>query len=138
MLLATVDPGNPSLAGNLNFHRSELILHGAESEGSKLALTPAVGRAVLSAQETLVATTSDLADMAHSDILDEHGRIFELQRVVNTELSMLIRSHRIDIVIVSHEAGVGVTARNLPNRDVVGAEFWEGIHLISGQLDAET
>lgn len=116
---------------NLNFLRFKLVLQGAKAERTVLSFTPTVDLAVLTTKEALVSTTNDMADASHYDVLYEHGGVFESHRVVDSELAVFIRTHGVQVVIVSHEAGVTVTARDLPDRDIVRAELWEGVHLVT-------
>ena len=75
--------------------------------------------------------------MPNGHVFDQDGRVFESHRVINTQLSIIIGSHRVQIVIVGDEACVTVASGNLPDGDVVRAELWEGVHLVSSQCDSK-
>ena len=137
MLPATVDLGDSGFARNLNFGGFELVLQGAEAERPVLSLAPTVHLAILAAKETLVASAGDVVNMADGDCLDEHRRVLEPDRVVDSELAVLVGPHRVDVVCVGHEDGVTAAAGYQADRDVVGAELGEGVPLLSGQADAQ-
>lgn len=79
----------------------------------------------------MVTPTGEVTDAAHSDVLNEDGGVFESHWVIDSKLAVFISTHRVKVVIVGHEACVTVTAGDLPDRDVVRAELWEGVHLVS-------
>lgn len=136
MLAATVNFRNSRVVVNLNFLWFKLVLQSAETKGAVLALAPTVDLSILSAEETLIATTGNVVDATHWNVFNEDWRVFKSHRVIDSKLAVFIRSHRIQIVIVCHEAGVTVTAGHLPDRDVVRAKLGECVHLVTCQRDA--
>ena len=137
MLAASVDFGDSRVAGNSNFARFELVLQRGEGKSAVLSLAPTVDLPVVAAQERCVATARYRGDVSHWDVLDQDGRVFESDWVVDAELTVFIGAHRVDVVIESNEAGVAEAARHLPDRNVVAAELGERVALVTCQVDSK-
>ena len=54
----------------------------------------------------MIASTCNHLYMSNIQSLDEHRRVLEPYRVIYTQLAMLIRAHRVQIVIHSHKNGM--------------------------------
>lgn len=103
-----------------------------------LALSPRVDRAILGAQQTRVASTSQATNVANRNVLYKNGRVFESDRIVYAKLAVFISSHRVDVVIAGDEASVTCAASNEADRDVVRAKFGERVLLVARQIDSKT
>ena len=74
-----------------------------------LPLAPTEDEALVTAEEAGVASAGDLAYVADWDVLDEDWGVFMAYRIVNTQLTKLVCTHGIDVVIVGDEAGVRIS-----------------------------
>jgi len=110
MFASAVHLADASVSRNSNFLRFKLVLQCAKAKTAVLTFAPGVDSPVFTAQQTCIASTGDAADVAHRDVLNKHRRIFEPHRIVNAELTVFISSHRVNVVVASHKAGVARTA----------------------------
>ena len=69
--------------------------------------------------------------MAHLNVFDEHGGVFESNRVIDSQLTKLICSHSVDVIIVCCKTSVAVSTGDQSDRNVVRAELWESVDLIA-------
>ena len=75
-----------------------------------LPFSPTVNCSLVTTEETWIAATGYLADMAHGDVLNEDGRVLATHWIVYAQLAELIVAHRVDIIIIGDEASMAITA----------------------------